>query len=166
RILAQNVQEHFLLNIWLDCPGCSWLNGMDIDLAWAKYVVSELQERKLSLERVEELLTELREWRGSVDGFIARNPDISNGPMFWLAKISLGTLIAILALLYSIYSTHQSDEIARQSLRVEQEQLHAAGRQPEAVLTPAEIQQLATELHRLQEEVRIKPPPSPPRRRG
>lgn len=107
RILAVRIAPGQIRNLWLACPKCSWLNGFDIDLGWAKYVVEELEARRLSLERLEQLLDDLKDESVTTEEFLDRNPDVA-GPIAWLARISLPTLVAILTLIYMVYSGERS----------------------------------------------------------
>ena len=165
RLLLLAVDPHSISDIWFQCPKCSWFNGMDISLGWAEYVIKKLEERKLSLERIEQLLDEIQNLDGPVEEFFERNKDV--GPVLkWLGKINLATVAAILTLLYMIYAQQQNVDAAKQGLSVARQQLTVAEKQqaPRA-LSPADIQRIATELHRLQGEIQIKRPPKPPSRR-
>lgn len=162
RLLAVKVPQGQIRGIWLTCTKCSWLNGFDVDLTWARYVVEQLEERKLTLARLHELLDDLKEGPGA-DEFLARNADVAQGPIGWLAKISVPTLVAILTLLYFIYSGERTHETTREQLKVQKEQLEVQrDAQKSKTLTPEDIREIAQRLHELQEGVRLKPPPKPP----
>jgi phage FluMu protein Com len=166
RLLALNIAEGQIQNLWLTCPKCRWLNGFDIDLGWARYVVRELEDRKLSLERIEQLLADLRDESATPEQFLAQNPDVAHGPIGWLARISLTAVITVLTLLYAIYSGERSAQIVREQARVAKEQVElqrkAAGGKGDA-LSLRDIENIAQRLHDLQQTVQIKPPPKPPR---
>jgi hypothetical protein len=127
---------------------------MDFGLEWATYVVGELEARQLSLERLRELIDDLKEHKGTADDFISANPEIGAAALSWLANLQ--TLLAILTLLYAIYLGQRTLNVADQQLDVAEHQLDLARRQsaPRA-LTADEIRRLAAELHRLQQAVQI-----------
>lgn len=162
RLLLLRVAPHSVLDVWFTCPKCQWLNGMDISLGWAKYVVEQLEQRKLTLERIEQLIDDLRSFDGTVDGFVERNSDV--GPVLgWLSKLSPATIIAILTLLYMVYAQQQNLEAAKEGLSVVRQQLTVAqkGAVPDS-LSPQQILEIAEALHRLQGEIQTKRPPPPP----
>lgn len=161
RILAVRIAPGQIRNLWLACPKCSWLNGFDIDLGWAKYVVEELEARRLSLERLEQLLDDLKDESVTTEEFLDRNPDVA-GPIAWLARISLPTLVAILTLIYMVYSGERSARLAEEQTKLAKEQQRVARSDPE-VMTPQDVERIARRLHELQEAVQVKPPPKPPR---
>lgn len=167
RILAFGIEANQILNVWVTCPKCEWLNGFDLDLGWAKYVVDQLVERKLSVARLAELLEDARNVSLSPEEFAERNPDA--GPaVHWLRRISVSTLVAVLALLSSIYLGQKSLNLAEESLRVDRESRDLAEgqlkKQAAPTLSEEDVLRIARELHKLQEEVRLKPPPDSPRR--
>jgi hypothetical protein len=169
RLLLFAVDPGQIRNLWFTCGKCGWLNGMDIDLGWAQYVIEELETRRLSLERLERLIEDVKTHRGPVDELVERNSDV--GPWLrWVARIGVPALLTLLTLLYTIYSTQQSHQVAEEQLDVAREQLEVSRDQAQPrALTPEDLRRLADELHRLQEEIQIKPPPRSPRsqsRRG
>lgn len=172
RILAVNIDQGRIANLWLTCPRCSWLNGFDLDLGWATYVLRELQARRLSVERVQELVAELRDWRDSTEAFsaeafLARNPDVAGGTLSWLAQVlTPQALLALLTLLVMILIGKPTVDASRDQAAAAREQVEIARQQGTAALTAEDVRRLAAELHRLQEEVvRVRPPPQPPRKR-
>jgi phage FluMu protein Com len=160
RLLLFAMDPHSVTDVWFKCPKCGWLNGMDISLGWAKYVIKELEEHKLSLQRIEQLLDDIKGFEGPVEDYVGRNSDI--GPALgWLGRISIGTIVAILSLLYVVYAQQQNLDVAKEGLEVAKQQLTVAQKQVvPAPMSSEEIVQIARELHRLQSEVRIKPPKS------
>jgi hypothetical protein len=169
RLLALKLGDGQVRNLWLTCPGCSWINGVDVDLGWAQYVADELQERKLSIQRIEELVLELKEelkeGQDTAEAFLKRNPDVAKGPVGWMARISLAAVLTILSLLLTIYyGQHQTDlaqeqvDLAREQLKLAQDESPAAEHDP-PVLTAQDIKRLVKELHALQVEIQQKPPP-------
>jgi hypothetical protein len=166
RILAVNIDPGQIANLWLTCSSCLWLNGFDVDLGWATYVVRELQARRLSIERVQELVAELRDWRDSTEAFLTRNPDVAGGALRWFAQLlTPQALLALLTLLATILIGKATVDATRDQAEAAREQVEIAKQQGTAALTAEDVRRLAAELHRLQEEVRVKPPPQPPRKR-
>jgi hypothetical protein len=148
------LEPNTIQDVWFPCPKCKWLNGMDVGLGWAKYVVDELTRRNLSLERIERLLEDVKAHQGSLEELIERNRDV--GPILgWLSRINLATLIAFLALVYTVYSSERGQRIAQDQLDATRQE---ATQQQQ--LSAEDIERLARELHRLQQEVQIKPPKS------
>jgi hypothetical protein len=130
--------------------------------------VEQLEDRKVSLARIEQLLGDLRAESATTEQFLARNSDLADGPIGWLARISLGTLLAVLALVFTVYSSERSARTAEEQLRVAEEQVELqrdALRGEAQALTPEDVQRIARRLHELQQEVQIKPPPKPPPRK-
>jgi hypothetical protein len=162
RILAMNVLEGRIRDLWLTCPGCGWINGFDLDLGWARYVVTELRALKLSQERIEALLEEARQWQGSADEFFKRNPAVAGGVLHWLSRIDWVLVVALLTFFHDLYATDIRDpEPPRVEVTVQQPAT------PPPRMSDEDVRRLAAEVHRLQEEVvRAKPPPPPPRRSG
>jgi hypothetical protein len=166
RLLLFGAEPHSVLDVWFKCPKCLWLNGMDISLGWAKYVINELEKGKLSLERIEQLLDNLQSFDGPVEDFVKRNDDV--GPALgWLGKIGIGTIVAILTLLYMVYAQQQNLDAAKEGLDIAKQQLTLdQKRLVPASLSPQQILEIARELHRLQGEVQLKPPPPSSRGRA
>ena len=96
---------------------------LDVDLGWAKCIVQELERLKLSAERIEQLLDDLKDESATPDEFLDRNHDVARGPIGWLARISPATLPAIPTLMYMVYSEERSARLADQQLKGAQEQL-------------------------------------------
>jgi hypothetical protein len=167
RLLLLSVDPHSVRDVWFICPKCGWFNGMDVSLGWAQYVIEKLEERKLPLQRIEELLDEIEGLDdGSIEEFFERNDD-AGAALRWLGKLSLGALVSILTLLYTIYAQHQNMDVAKQGLDVAKKELSIAEKQstPHA-LSPQDIERIARALHRLQGEIQIKQPPRPQKRAG
>lgn len=164
-----NVDGSQFRDVWLVCPKCEWHNGFDLGLEWAEYVVKQLKDREISLQRIGELVDELRTWQGTTAEFFASNQDVSSGPLAWIGRISLPTLLAVLTFMYLIYSGQRNAAMTREQIHLTQEQIQIAEQaeaKPEPqVLTQEDIRLLATELHRLQQTIQIMPPPSGRRRR-
>jgi hypothetical protein len=160
RILAVSIDNGTIRNLWLVCSKCSWLNGTDLDLGWARYVVDELRKQELSLQKLETLISDLKAFDGTTEDFVQQNSELA-GPLAWLAKVfSVPALLAFLTLVWTIYSSHEASKIASEQLHIEE---HVQQDQPRE-LTVSDVQRIAAELHRLQESVQLKAPPPPPRR--
>ena len=160
RIMVSRGSPHTLQNLWLRCVKCGWFNGMDIDLGWAQFVVNELEQRRLSLERIEQILEDIKTNQGSAEDIVKRNPDLGK-PGAWIAKISVATLVAVLTLFYVIWSSERSLDVAREGVDVAKEQLEVAKRQATPrPLSVQEIRQIAEDLHGLQQDIQLGPPKS------
>jgi phage FluMu protein Com len=156
RLLARGVDPGTVRDLWVVCPKCKWINGLDLGLAWAEHVVKLLTEREFSLERLREIAKDAHNPDISNDEFAARTTDA--GPaVSWLRKISVPLLVSILTLLATVYFGIQQLDIAEQTLKASERatQRPLAPRQA----TYDDVVRLARELHRLQGEIRLRPPP-------
>jgi predicted RNA-binding Zn-ribbon protein involved in translation (DUF1610 family) len=163
RLLLYRMQEHQVLGGWFDCPKCGWLNGIDIELGWAIYVVEQLTSLELTAERLREVVETLRATPADqVADVAARELGSAGG---WLARISGGLVVAVLALLVQIYYGQASLDVSRESRDLARDAVDQQRQQPRQI-TPADVRRVATELHRLQREIEVRPPKSPRRRGG
>lgn len=183
RLLLHNVDSDntSIFNVWITCPKCNWLNGMDLDLAWAQYVIEQLQMHLAKSTQLRDLLEELQSAEAPPEEVLERYPDLPLA-VSWLARISPATLIAILTLLIGIYYGEQGLRVAAQSrdiaareeareLRESRDDAVRGPDRPQASLSSADIDRIARALHELQRKIEVRPPGpqrarTPGKRRG
>ena len=170
RLLSRGVEQGQIVNLWIECHKCKWLNGFDMDLGWARYVIDELKARELSLERIAALIRDLKDHDGtSATDFLARNPDVAE-PVAWIARISPALLLTLLTLIYAILSGERDAHIAESQLKIGEQQVEIARQDAEDHQITAgpdggrRPRRIATELHALQAAAQLKPPPPSPRK--
>lgn len=156
RVLAVNQAPHSMENLWLTCQDCGWLNGLDMDLGWAEYVMKALLRRKLSLKRIQEIAKDAQDVGLSDEEFADRTADA--GPaLLWLRKISVPLLVMVLTLLVGVYYNQRELDVSEKALQVAEQAAHSTGKRSPTrrQAKPADVQRLVRELHRLQREIRL-----------